>query len=314
MADFAHGIYVIFAALQGQHPWGTPKQIPRNTCCWHEGVAELRHVGTMDPQWNGLPSRNTVVRASEWRRRKHQESIKAVNWWRSKWQTFHCHKAQLRKLNTIPIFLVSFLKLQQLFLEQKFNPNLILHILKSRNSTPPSSSWWVPVSSSVESVGVAVYASNWHTDLRWPCHSGWSSGRWPATPGMPMVHCKRLSQSFPSDVPMRQMRHRNKVIMQKYVFWSFVVKNRPWSENTSDWLCNEVVAGSSLQKKTVPRWDDQTSKRQTVDRNRPSSHPLTHRCMFSRSTPQNVSSEIYQVWTWEVCLPDPLCGTSPIVH
>lgn len=189
----------------------------------------------MDPQWNGLSSRNTVVRASEWRGRQHQESIKAVNWWRSKWQTFHCHKAQLRKLHTIPIFLVSFLKLQRFFLEQKFKANLILHILKSRNSNPPSSSWWVPVSSSVESVEVAVYASNWHIDLRWPCHSGWNSGRWPATLG----ECQR---SIPSDVPMRQMRHRN-MVMGKHDFWSFVVKDHLWSENTS------VVAGSSFQKK-----------------------------------------------------------------
>lgn len=136
---------------------------------------------------------------------------------------------------------MSFLKLQRLFLEQKFKANLILHILKSRNSTPPSSSWWVPVSSSVESVEVAVYASNWHTDLRWPCHSGWSSGRWPATLG----ECQR---SIPSDVPMRQMRHRN-MVMGKHDFWSFVVKDHLWSENTSDWLWNEVVAGSSFQKK-----------------------------------------------------------------
>lgn len=91
--------------------------------------------------------------------------------------------------------------------------------------------------------------------------------------------------SIPSDVPMQQMRHRNKV-MGKYDSWSFVVKDHLWSENTSDWLWNEVVAGSSFQKKTVPRWNDQTSKWQTVGGNRPSSHPLTHRCMFSRSIPQ----------------------------
>lgn len=74
------------------------------------------------------------------------------------------------------------------------------------------------------------------------------------------------------------------------------------------WSCGRFL----LPKKTVPRWNDQTSKWQTVGGNRPSSHPLTHRCMFSRSTPQNVSLEIYQVWTWAVCLPDPLCRTSPI--
>lgn len=181
MADFAHGIYLIFAALRATS-WGNSQaDSPEHLLLARRGCRtppRRNHGSTME--W---PLITQVVRASEWRGRQHEESIKAVNWWRSKWQTFHCHKAQLRKLHTIPIFLVSFLKLQRLFLEQKFKAKLILHILKSRNSTPPSSSWWVPVSSSVESVEVAVYASNWHTDLRWPCHSGWSSERWPATLG-----------------------------------------------------------------------------------------------------------------------------------
>ena len=38
--------------------------------------------------------------------------------------------------------------------------------------------------------------------------------------GKPKVHC----QSFPSDVPMRHMRHGN-MVMGKYDFWSFVVKD-----------------------------------------------------------------------------------------
>lgn len=296
MADFAHGI-------QAQHPWGTPKQIPRNTCCWHEGVAELRHVGTMDPQWNGLSSRNTVVRASEWKGRQHQESIKAVHWWRSKLTNISLPWSTVTKTSYNPYFSCVFFKAPTTFSRTVSRQNSFF--TSSNPGIQPT--FFFMMGASVKLCGICG-GRRLCLELTY-----WSSMALPFRMEFRKMACNTGNAKGPFQVMFQCDKWDIEIwSWENMIFGVLVVKDHLWSENTSDWLWNEVLAGSSFQKKTVPRWNDQTSKWQTVGGNRPSSHPLTHRCMFSRSTPQNVSSEIYQVWTSAVCLPDPLCRTSPI--
>ena len=52
------------------------------------------------------------------------------------------------------------------------------------------------------------------------------------------------------------------------------------------------------------------SGRQQVETDHLPTHWLIDVCSVDQS-PKNVSLEIYQVWTWELCLPDRLCRRSP---